>query len=190
MPAPTTVTVIHDGGIALRGWTALDVSFLVEASADPAIRRYSLSRAHPFTALDAQEQLRDDASYRLSTDTAGRPSGSLVIEDAVTHVAYGQCGIDGWSPDGEAQIGYWLVPEARGQGIATRAVVCLTDWLMGLGASRVFLTVVDDNDASMAVARRAGFLLDGVTGEQRAWRGQRHDVLRFAVAAEDWKQRR
>lgn len=98
--------------------------------------------------------------------------------------------VDGWPSWDVAQIGYWLAPKARGRGIATRAVDGLTSWLFDIGAVRVFLTVVEDNHASMGVARRAGFSLEGTTGEQSLWRGRHHDVLRFAVAAEEWTQRR
>ncbi len=162
----------------------------MEASADRAIQRYSLSRSRPYTAVEAQAQVSDRESYRLRTDALGRPLGPFVLVDAVTGVSLGQCGIDGWSPGDTAQIGYWLTPKARGRGIATRAVLQLTHWLFDLGASRVFLTVVEDNLASISVAERAGFLLEGPTGEQTMWNGRRHDVLRFAVAAEDWKRRR
>jgi RimJ/RimL family protein N-acetyltransferase len=182
--------VIGDGVITLRPWVPGDASFLLEASADPEIQRYSMSRSRPLTAGEAQEQLRDCQSYSLTTDALGRPSGSLVIADAVTGVSLGQCGIDGWSPGDVAQIGYWLTPKARGRGSAARAVVQLTNWLVDLGASRVFLTVVEDNQASIRVAQRAGFLLEGATGEQSMWNGRCHEVLGFAVAAEDWKRPR
>lgn len=190
VPAPINMPVSCDDVITLRPWVAEDASFLLEASADPAIQRYSLSRSRPYTAAEAQEELRDCASTRLTTDPVGRPSGSLVITDAVTGVPLGQCGIDGWSPGDVAQIGYWLAPQARGRGIATRAVVQLTEWLFDLDASRVILTVVEDNHPSVRVAQRAGFLLAGATGKHRIWHGRRHDVLLFSVAAEDWKRHR
>lgn len=189
MPVPLNLPAISDGVITLRPWALADAGVLLEASADPAIQRYSLSRSGPFTALEAREHLRDCHAYSLTTDGSGRPSGSLVITDAVTGVALGQCGIDGWSPGDVAQIGYWLAPRARGRGLATRAAVQLTNWLFDLGASRVVLTVIDDNRASMAVAQRAGFLLEGATGEQSLWQGRSHEVLGFAVGAEDWKKR-
>jgi RimJ/RimL family protein N-acetyltransferase len=186
---PMTMPVISDGVITLRAWVAGDASFLLEASADPAIQRYSLSRPRPFTAAEAKEELRDCESTWWTTDALGRPSGSLVITDAATGVSLGQCGIDGWSPGDVAQIGYWLTPKARGRGIATHAVVQLTNWLFELGASRVFLTVVEDNHASIRVAERAGFLLEGTTGKQSTWHGRCHEVLGFAVTADDWKGR-
>ena len=39
------------------------------------------------------------------------------------------CGVDDWSDEAVAQFGYWIGPEARGRGYATRAVILLTRWL-------------------------------------------------------------
>lgn len=172
--------VISDGVIALRRWAPADAGFLQEASEDPAIRRYSLSRTRAFTAAEAHAAC---ASMCLAFDASGRPSGPLLIADVVTGASLGQCGIDGWSVGDVAQIGYWLAPKARRRGVATRAVVLLASWLFDLGASRVFLTVVADNLASIRVARRAGFLLEGATSTQ-GWHGQGEEVLRFAVEME------
>lgn len=185
-----SMPVISDGMLTLRPWVAADEGFLLEASADPAIQRYSLSRSRPLTTVEAKEQCRDLESTWLTTHATGRPTGSLVITDAATGVSLGQCGIDGWSPGDVAQIGYWLAPAARGHGIATQAVVLLTNWLFDLGASRVFLTVVEDNEPSARVAQRAGFELEGTTGEQTIWDGRSHQVLRFAVTSQDWRRRR
>lgn len=190
MPVPMNLPVLCDGVLRLRPWVAGDARFLQEASEDPAIQRYSMSRSQPFTAEEAQDELGSCESTWLTIDDLGRPTGSLVIVDAVTGAPLGQCGVDGWSPGDVAQIGYWLTPEARGRGIATRAVVQLTNWLFALGASRIFLTVVEDNRASMRVAQRAGFLPKGATGEQSIWNGACHEVLEFSVAAEDWQGRR
>jgi RimJ/RimL family protein N-acetyltransferase len=190
VPAPVDLPDLRDGSIRLRPWVAADARFLLDASQDPAIQRYSLSRDRPFTADEAREELRDCESTWLTFNALGRPTGSLVIADALTGASLGQFGIDGWFEGDCAQIGYWLAPQARGQGIATRAVVRLTSWLIGLGAKRVFLTVVEDNKRSAGVAERAGFGLEGPTGEPKFWQGRPLDVLRFAVTAQDWQQRR
>src|SRR4051812_23066722 len=111
-----------DGVIRLRPWVVGDARFLMEASQDLAIQRYSLSRTRPFTTDEAQEELRGCESTSLTIDALGRPTGSLVIADVLTGASLGQCGVDGWSPGDVAQIGYWLAPEARGKGVAARAV--------------------------------------------------------------------
>ena len=74
-----------------------------------------------------------------------------------------------------------MAASARGRGLATRAVTLMTTWLLELGAARVFLTIQSENAASAAVARRAGFTLEGTLRDHVVWHGQRKDVDIFAV---------
>jgi RimJ/RimL family protein N-acetyltransferase len=64
---------------------------------------------------------------------------------------------------GAATIGYWLLPAARGRGLATRAVRLLCDWLVaerGVITLRIFTDPA--NLASQRVAERSGFTRIGV----------------------------
>jgi RimJ/RimL family protein N-acetyltransferase len=185
-----SVPALSDGVIRLRPWTAADAPLLMDASADAAIQRFSLHRSRPFTLAEAEEQLRDCETTWLTFDRLGRPTGSLVITDTATGASLGQCGVDGWSDGDVAQIGYWLLPPARGRGIATGALVKLTSWLFELGAQRVFLTVVEENHASIRVAQRAGFACEGPIDQREMWNGRSHEILRFALTAHDWSQQR
>ena len=101
----------------------------------------------------------------------------------------GQCGVDDWSEEDVAQIGYWLAASARGRGYATRAMILLTRWLFELGAARVFLTIVAGNDASVDVARRAGFVYEGTMRSHGVWQDQRCDVMWFAALPLEWTVR-
>ena len=54
------------------------------------------------------------------------------------------------------ELGCGLVPEARGRGIATEALVALTDWALserGLGLGRVQVFVAPENVAALRLAR-------------------------------------
>ena len=127
---------------------------------------------------------------RLSFAASGVPRGvAFVIEDAESGQPVGCCGVDDWTGEDVAQIGYWLAPEGRGRGYATRAVVLLTAWLFGLGAARVFLTVVAGNEGSAAVAVRAGYVLEGTMRSHAVWQGQRQDVMWFAALPSEWPRR-
>ena len=88
-----------------------------------------------------------------------------------------------------AQFGYWIAPGGRGRGYATRAAVLLTRWLFELGAARVFLTIVAENEASISVARRAGFVYEGTMRAHAVWQGPRCDVVWFAALADEWAMR-
>jgi RimJ/RimL family protein N-acetyltransferase len=61
-----------------------------------------------------------------------------------------------------AQIGYGVRPHARGQGFATEALVALSRWALTTGGlQRVWLHINAHNLASLRVAQKAGFILEG-----------------------------
>ncbi len=187
------VPLLSDGTVTLRPWARNDGKFLSEASADPAVRRYNgpLDRlgypATPPSVDDAEAMIeRFQSNWRAFTQT-GIPSGAaFTIVDVASGELAGCCGVDDWSKTDVAQFGYWLAPQARGHGFATRAAVLLTRWLFGLGAARVVLTIIAGNDESVAVARRAGFTYEGTMRSHAVWRGERCDVTWFAAVAPEW----
>ena len=57
-------------------------------------------------------------------------------------------------------VGYWLLPDARGRGMATAAVKLISSWaLRALPISTVRLQTARDNIRSQRVAERSGFRL-------------------------------
>lgn len=183
---------LTDGRVVLRPWTQADAQFLAEASADPAIRQYNgdhdrHGKPDPLQSLDQIEFRVAGFARNLDAHAnGGTPAGvAFVIEDEARQ-AVGCCGVDDWTGEDVAQIGYWLTAAGRGRGYATRAVVLLTGWLFELGAARVFLTVVAGNEGSAAVARRAGFAYEGTMRSHAVWQGRRHDVWWFGVLPSEW----
>ncbi|MCS0600434.1 GNAT family N-acetyltransferase [Streptomyces sp. LP11] len=68
--------------------------------------------------------------------------------------------------DGRVEIGYDLVPDARGQGYATEALRALAAWALAReDVTSVFATVERDNAPSHAVVTRAGFRLVSEAGD-------------------------
>ena len=61
-----------------------------------------------------------------------------------------------------AELGYAVVPGARGRGVALEALTQLTTWAAGIGMQRIFLLISVDNTASKRVAKRAGYRFEGV----------------------------
>lgn len=63
----------------------------------------------------------------------------------------------------QGELGYMVVPHARGQGVATRVVKLLTDWCFKeLGLIRLELRINTRNEASVKVATANGYQLEGV----------------------------
>lgn len=187
---------LSDGIVTLRPWTSDDAAFFADASADPAIRRYNgvLDRlgwpAPPPSIRDAEAVLQEFALNAQTFASTGNPSGvAFAVTDAGSGEVVGCCGVDDWSHHDVTQFGYWIAPDARGRGYATRAAVLLTRWLFGLGAARVTLKIVAGNEASVAVARRAGFQYEGTMRSHGVWQGQRCDVMLFAALPHEWPMR-
>ncbi len=62
---------------------------------------------------------------------------------------------------GRVEVGYYVLPDARGRGLATRMLASFLHWLREHGVETVVLTIAPDNLASLAIARRAGFVRVG-----------------------------
>jgi len=187
------VVRLSDDVVTLRPWSSDDAGFMADAFADPAIRRYNgvldrLGRpAPPLSISDAEAVIDEFASSWRAFATTQTPSGvAFVILDARSGELVGCCGVDDWSKADVAQFGYWIAASARGRGYATRAAILLTRWLFELGAARVILTIVAENEASVAVARRAGFVYEGTMRAHGVWEGRRCDVMRFAALPSEW----
>ncbi len=88
--------------------------------------------------------------------------------------------------DGNVQFGYWVKREARGRGVATRALRLLSRWAVAeLGAARLQLVTEPENDASQRVAEKAGFRREALLRAYVDLRGRRPDVYMYALLRED-----
>jgi len=196
VPGCGSAVILADGRVTLRPWETDDAGFMAHASADPDISRYNGRhdrRGFPepqLTVVAASAVIDGFAAIWQNFAATGDPTGvAFAVVDDGSGALVGCCGVDGWSDTDVAQFGYWLAPQARGRGCATRAATLMTQWLFGLGAARVFVTIVAANDASAAVARRAGFVYEGTMRAHGVWRGQRCDVMLFAALPTEWEGR-
>lgn len=85
-----------------------------------------------------------------------------------------------------AQVSYWLLPEARGRGVATRAAAAVASWGMEkLRLQRVYLTHSTRNPPSCRVALAAGFPVEGTMRRYMLHADGWHDMhLHAQVASE------
>src|SRR5439155_1811531 len=62
-----------------------------------------------------------------------------------------------------AQVSWWIFPEHRRQGLATRGVWLTLEFLSGVvGISKFVALIEPDNHASRGVARNTGFVESGL----------------------------
>lgn len=142
---------LTDGVVWLRRWDAGDVGCVREASADKAIPEGTTVPA-AFT---------EEAGLAFITRQLARAEQgeglSLAIADAATGLAQGLVWLGVRPQPGVVGIGYWVVPAARGRGLAGRAVRLATGWSLLQGVARVEAWVEPDNEASQHVLQAAGF---------------------------------
>lgn len=101
---------------------------------------------------------------------------ALAIQGPEDDRALGNVNLAGLDDGGrEAEIGYWLMPDARGRGLATTAVSLLVGWGFDqLGLERIEFAILPENVASQRVAERLGANPEGIRershqAEGRAW---------------------
>ncbi|MPR00018.1 GNAT family N-acetyltransferase [Modestobacter sp. I12A-02628] len=166
-------------GLLLRPWTPDDVDAVHAALADPDIRLWNGSGAGSredtaaLVARRADWSAGDHASFAV-TDEAGLLLGSVSLH-----------AID--RDQADAEMGYWVVPAARGRQVAVRAVDVVCGWgFATLAVDRVQLFHAVENEPSGRVAARAGFTLEGrLRRSHRYGDGVRHDELLWSRLSDD-----
>ena len=116
----------------------------------------------------------------------------LAIADLETDEYLGNVQLHGFKwDDAQCEIGYWVLPEARGRGVSARAARLLSHWAIGaLGMERVEATADFDNEASLRSLERAGFTREGtMRNVAQAQRG-RVDAAIFSLLRADVGPRR
>jgi ribosomal-protein-alanine N-acetyltransferase len=87
-----------------------------------------------------------------------REPGRIVIGHAGFH---GGPGRNGPGRDSALEVGYTVFEDYRGHGYATEAVVALMAWARGRGIDHFVASVAPDNEPSLAVVRKLGFVQTG-----------------------------
>jgi RimJ/RimL family protein N-acetyltransferase len=164
--------VLRDGDLELRAWTQGDVPALVEACNDADIQHWIPVIPRPYTADDARAFVRGEAT-----------PGQRQFAVAVNGRAVGSIGLKVHELFRNGHIGYWCAPQARGQGLTTRALRLLCrHGFDDLGLERLELITDPENYASQRVAEKAGFRREGVLRSHlRHPDGRRRDSVMFSL---------
>jgi [ribosomal protein S5]-alanine N-acetyltransferase len=86
-------------------------------------------------------------------------------------------------------VGYWLLPEMRGEGLASRAVKLVSRWaLRDLALARLALLTEPANRRSQRVAERNGFRKEGVLRSYTEIDERRVDNVSFSLLPSDLEQ--
>src|SRR5262245_21865446 len=126
---------LSDGVITLRAPRATDIDRITEAAQEPETQRWALALARPYH----REHAVQFVAYSAAEAQAGTRYTFVAADGEDRVIAAMSVGADG-------EIGYWVAPDARGHGVATRAVTLLRDWAHDeLGLERMLMQIHPDN---------------------------------------------
>ncbi len=130
---------------------------------------------------------RDAEAWLAGLDTQMRRGDALPL--AVVDSADGEllASIDlRMRGEGRAEFGYVVADWAQRRGVGTRALRLYSRWAFEtLGLERLELLVQPDNDASLALARRAGFTSEGLLRSHSVVRAERRDMVMLSLLPAD-----
>jgi RimJ/RimL family protein N-acetyltransferase len=167
------------GMIRLRLPAARDEDAIFEACQDPEIQRWAATPV-PYLREHAQGWIEG-----AEPEWAEARHGALAIVDAADDRFLGAIGLSPQGPH-RVEIGFWIVPAARGRGIATEATRLLGRWVLrDLGFDRLELLHLVGNDGSRRVAEKVGFRHEGTLRDYAVVRGEARDVVMYSLLAAD-----
>lgn len=170
-------TVFREGEVVeLRTVEEEDVEFLQRTVNDPRVRSGTLAVVPKNRADEREwvESLGDGGGVHLMTCVDGDPVGTVGL-DPLNEV---------W---GTAEVGYMVAPEQWGNGYATDALATVCGYAFEeRRLHKVHASVYETNDASRRVLEKCGFTREGVLREEAFVEGERVDVHRYGLLADEW----
>jgi RimJ/RimL family protein N-acetyltransferase len=152
---PIIEPVLVDKALMLRPWHLDDVPTVYEICQDSAIQEFT-SVPVPYTREIADFWIRTSTQkymQREKLSLAGIRDGELVLSVSLHNIH---------EFDHAGEIGYWVSPSARGEGLASHAVNMLANFAFAIGFRRLWAITSPDNAASQKTLLNAGFELETV----------------------------
>jgi RimJ/RimL family protein N-acetyltransferase len=167
---------LTDGTIRLEPLSRSHLDDMEALGRDPDVVRHTYLN-EPFGGDDAVEWLARYVHGWRDASCAG-----FAVVDADDDSFLGFIALVHIDAEGmEAEVGYITAPGARGRGVATRALLLVTEWaLTGVGLKRLELKIAADNAGSQRVAERAGYQKEGLLRSVHFKQGRRTDLAIYA----------
>lgn len=161
---------LTDGVIVLRTPTAADVDAVHAVCQDPAVQEW--------TTVPSPYLHEHAVGFVTEAVPAGWEKSTMLtwaVRGPVDDRLVGMAGLY-LQEVRSGEIGYWLAPEVRGRGYATRATALVVSAAFDqLCLDRLEWHAYAGNEASRSVALRAGFRMEGEIRGGAVQRGARRD---------------
>ena len=176
-PVDLTGVALTTGRLILKAMEPSDIDAVTEICQDPEIQKWTTVPS-PYTRADAESFINEFAP-------AGRAAGTDVVfglYHATTGKLLGAVGLHDIAPadanlSAQAEIGYWLAADERGNGYIVEAVQAVCRWAFAeLKLDRIEWTAFLPNETSREVAKRIGFTMEGTVRSKHVHRGKLVDA--------------
>ena len=167
---PRSPVELRTERLLLRAFRDDDAQSLLDYASDPAVK-----------AWDREDTPGMDAALRRARDRRDWASGALaawaIATPANSDVLGGIVLADVDADSLSAEVGYGLLAHARGHGYAAEALRSVSEWAFSsTSLERITLRHAVENAASCAVAKDAGYTLEGTMRRStRFGGGELHD---------------
>ena len=180
-PIPWPSEPLRDDLIELTPFRLSDVDAMVHAAVDPEIQRWT-SWPSEYDANTATHSI-----YRREYERLAGTAISFAIRQPPSSALVGGCDLRVVDHSARrAEVAYWIMPDARGRSVATRAVTLVSHWaIRHLGMRRVEALVQPENAGSRRVLERSGFQSEGLLRAFRERRGTNLDLLMYSLLPSD-----
>jgi RimJ/RimL family protein N-acetyltransferase len=163
----------------LRGPVEADIEAIAPAFLDPEVG--GEAGLPPIDADGLRGALREEMPMMKERGLLS----PYVLQDVETGAVLGGAALHHFDPMRDTvEVGYWLLKDARGRGVATRAVRAVVEHAFANGIVRVEAHVRVGNTASERVLERAGFQREGVKRKLLRHGGRRVDATIFSRVAQ------
>ena len=156
-----------------------DLVAIAEASRDPETQRR-------LNDGPLREEAQRESVARAERQWATGRGAPFVIADARDDRPLGLVNLQLREDAEVANLAVSVFPEARGRGIAARALRLCALWgFRDLGLARVAAEAAVDNHASIRAIEKAGFQREGTLRAHCKTHGERHDCVMFSLVPAD-----
>jgi RimJ/RimL family protein N-acetyltransferase len=179
--ASTLLPELRTARFTLRRIVPADIGVVFRGLSDPGvIAHYGVS----YPTLEATQRQMDWFEEILA---AGTGAWWGISEPAPGAPLIGACGLnDIHAEHRRGELGYWLLPEWWGRGVATECVGAMLEHSYGpMGLHRVAAEVEVANHASRRLLDRLGFRLEGIRRDYERKHGSFIDLMMYARLATD-----
>jgi RimJ/RimL family protein N-acetyltransferase len=179
---PDLTEPLRQGRVTLRFGSERDIPEILIAHQDDPQLHERLREPRPPSGAELGRRAEQAPAERAAGTRA-----TLTILDGESDDCRGQIDVHDIDWDHErAEVGIWIVPQLRRQGLGRAALALAGRWLLrDCGLQRVQIVTRSDNQAVIRAARCAGFRYEGVLRAYLWDRGGRVDVAVLSLLPGD-----